>query len=55
MIDTFAIAGSPEHCREALGKIVEAGVDHPVAFEIPGVDPQTTIRSVADHLLPHFL
>ena len=55
MIDTFAIAGSPEHCREALSKVVDAGVKHPVAFEIPGVDPRTTIRSVREHLMPHFL
>ena len=55
MIDTFAIAGSPDHCREALAKVVDAGVRHPVAFEIPGVDPRQTIRSVREHLMPHFL
>jgi 5,10-methylenetetrahydromethanopterin reductase len=55
MIDTFAIAGSPERCREGLAAIVEAGVRHPIAFEIPGVDPQVTIRSVHEHLMPHFL
>jgi 5,10-methylenetetrahydromethanopterin reductase len=55
MIDTFAIAGSPEHCREQLGKIVDAGVTRPVAFEIPGVPAQQTIESVHRHLMPHFL
>ncbi len=55
MIDTFAIAGTPEHCREQLAKVVDAGVRHPVAFEIPGVDPLVTIRSVREHLMPHFL
>jgi 5,10-methylenetetrahydromethanopterin reductase len=54
-IDTFAIAGSPEHCREALGKVVDAGVRHPVAFEIPGTPPEETIASVRRHLMPHFL
>lgn len=55
MIDAFAIAGSPERCREAFAKIVEAGVTHPVAFEIHGTDPEKTIRDVHTHLLPHFL
>ena len=55
MIDTFAIAGSPEHCREQLAAVVDAGVRHPVAFEVPGVDPLSTIRSVREHLMPHFL
>jgi 5,10-methylenetetrahydromethanopterin reductase len=55
LIDEFAIAGSPEHCREALAKIVEAGVSHPVAFEIHGVDPEKTIRDVHAHIVPYFL
>jgi len=55
MIDTFAIAGTPEHCREQLAKVIDAGVRSPVAFEIPGIDPLTTIRSVREHLMPHFL
>ncbi len=55
MIDTFAIAGSPDHCREQLRKIVDAGVTRPVAFEIPGVPAQQTIESVHRHLMPHFL
>jgi 5,10-methylenetetrahydromethanopterin reductase len=55
MVDTFAIAGSPARCRERLSEIVAAGVDHPIAFEVPGVDPEETIRAVHDHLMPHFL
>ena len=55
MVDTFAIAGSPARCREALGEIVAAGVSHPIAFEVPGVDPEKTIRTVHEHLMPHFL
>jgi 5,10-methylenetetrahydromethanopterin reductase len=55
MIDTYAIAGSPRHCRAALGRIVDAGVRHPVAFEIPGVAPEQTITAVHRHLMPHFL
>jgi 5,10-methylenetetrahydromethanopterin reductase len=55
MVDAFAIAGSPERCREGLARIVEAGVTSPVAFEIAGVDPEVTIRAVHTHLMPHFL
>ncbi len=55
MIDTFTIAGSPARCRETLDEIVAAGVNHPIAFEVPGVDPEVTIRAVREHLMPHFL
>jgi 5,10-methylenetetrahydromethanopterin reductase len=55
IVDQFAIAGTPDRCREALTKIVEAGVTHPVAFEIHGTDPEQTIRDVHTHLMPHFL
>jgi 5,10-methylenetetrahydromethanopterin reductase len=55
IIDTFAIAGGPEHCRAALAELVDAGIQHPVAFEIPGVAPDETLASVHRHLMPHFL
>jgi alkanesulfonate monooxygenase SsuD/methylene tetrahydromethanopterin reductase-like flavin-dependent oxidoreductase (luciferase family) len=55
MVDTFAIAGSPARCREGLAEIVAAGVSHPIAFEVPGVAPEQTIRAVHEHLMPHFL
>jgi alkanesulfonate monooxygenase SsuD/methylene tetrahydromethanopterin reductase-like flavin-dependent oxidoreductase (luciferase family) len=55
MIDTFAIAGSPERCRAALAELVEAGIQHPVAFEIPGVSPDETLAGVHRYLMPHFL
>ena len=55
VIDTFAIAGSPERCREGLAKIIDAGVTSPVAFEIPGINAEQMIRDVHQYLLPHFL
>ncbi|HSE98435.1 MAG TPA: LLM class flavin-dependent oxidoreductase [Blastocatellia bacterium] len=55
MVDTFAIAGNAERCREGLAKVIEAGVTHPIAFEIPGVSPEKTMRDVHTHLMPHFL
>jgi hypothetical protein len=30
-------------------------VTSPIAFEVPGIDPDKTIRDVAAHLMPHFL
>ncbi len=55
IIDSFAIAGGPERCREGLARIIEAGVTHPIFFEIPGVPMEETIRSVHKYLAPHFL
>jgi alkanesulfonate monooxygenase SsuD/methylene tetrahydromethanopterin reductase-like flavin-dependent oxidoreductase (luciferase family) len=54
-IDAFAIAGSPERCRDGLAQLVEAGVDSPAAFEVPGVNPADALRAVHRHLMPHFL
>ncbi len=55
MIDTFAIAGSPARCRENLARLVEAGLDCPVFFELPGYPPEQLIRDIHVHLMPHFL
>jgi 5,10-methylenetetrahydromethanopterin reductase len=55
MVDTFAVAGSPERCRESFAKLVEAGIRHPVAFEIPGTPIEETIESVHRYLMAHFL
>lgn len=55
MIDTLAVAGTPEHCRERLARVIEAGVRVPIAFEVPGVSPEKTIRDVQTHLMPYFL
>lgn len=55
IIDQFAIAGTPDRCRDAMAKIVDAGVTHPVAFEIHGLNPEQIIRDVHTHLMPHFL
>lgn len=55
IIDTFAIAGGPDRCRDGLKKILDAGITNPVFFEIPGVPPEKIIRAVHQHLMPHFL
>jgi 5,10-methylenetetrahydromethanopterin reductase len=55
MIDTFAIAGSPARCRENLSRLVEAGMNAAVFFEVPGVPPQKTFDDVCTHLMPYFI
>ena len=55
IIDTFAIAGGPDRCRDGLNKLLQAGVTHPIFFEIPGVPAEKTIQSVHQYLMPHFL
>lgn len=55
MIDTFTIAGSPARCREILSKLVDAGLDSPVFFEVPGIAAEQLIRDVHVHLMPYFL
>lgn len=55
MIDTFAIAGSPSRCRETLSRLVEAGLDSPVFFEVPGIGAEQLIREIHVHLMPQFL
>lgn len=54
MIDTFTIAGSPSRCRENMARLVEAGMNTPVFFEVPGVPPRKTMDDVRKHLIPHF-
>ncbi|MGH7864929.1 MAG: LLM class flavin-dependent oxidoreductase, partial [Candidatus Binataceae bacterium] len=55
IIDTFTVAGSPARCRELLTRLVEAGVNAPVFFEVPGIPAEQTIRDIHQHLMPHFL
>lgn len=55
IIDTFAVAGTPAHCVRRLGDLVEAGLDVPIVYEIPGVSPEQTITAVQQYLFPEFL
>lgn len=55
IIDTLAIAGSPARCRDALRRFVDAGITSAVAFEIPGVSFERTIRETHAHLMGAFL
>jgi 5,10-methylenetetrahydromethanopterin reductase len=55
IIDTFAIAGSPETCVRRMAEFVDAGLDIPIVFEIPGVSPKETIDNVKRYFFSEFL
>jgi 5,10-methylenetetrahydromethanopterin reductase len=52
MIDTFAIAGRPSECVEALLRLQGAGVQMPIAFDVLGPNPVTAIRLIAQEIVP---
>lgn len=54
LVDTFAVAGTPADCVRRLAAFVDAGLDIPIAYEIPGVNPEQTIDDVQRHLFPAF-
>ena len=54
MLDTFTLAGSPTRCRENLARLIEAGMNAPVFFEVPGIPPQQTMDDAQRHLMPYF-
>ena len=54
VIDSFAIAGSPAHCRKKMAEFVVAGVEVPIAMEIPGTSPEQTIAALKRYLVPEF-
>ncbi len=49
VVDDLFIHGSPEECREHIGRYVEAGVDTPAlsVMGFAGVDPMQAIRDLA--------
>lgn len=55
MIDTLAVAGSYQRCREILAGIIDAGITSPVLFFPPPTNFAQTARAVAEHIFPHFL
>ena len=49
VVDELIIHGSPDECREHIGRYVEAGVDTPALAVMPfaGVDPLQAVRDLA--------
>ena len=52
MIDTLAVAGTPEQCHRALSRLAEAGLDVPVAFLPPGPPVSEQLTQLHDALAP---
>jgi alkanesulfonate monooxygenase SsuD/methylene tetrahydromethanopterin reductase-like flavin-dependent oxidoreductase (luciferase family) len=51
-VDTFALAGTPDHARTRLSAWVEAGLDTPIALPIGETDPIEQIQFIAAELGP---
>ena len=51
VVENLCIAGTPAECRDRLKKLNEAGVDMPIAFEIPSVSPMDSLRLIAKAVL----
>jgi len=47
LIDKFAIAGEEAECKEKIISFVKAGVNYPIASEIPGVPLEDTMKSIS--------
>jgi len=54
MIDTYAIAGTPDDCRTSLRRWAEAGLDAPVAVPVPGPDVEEQIELYGRELAPYW-
>ncbi len=55
MIDALAITGSPERCREALGRLIEVGVSHPMVVLPQGMDSEDNVRHLYTRVVQHLL
>ncbi|MBI4611020.1 MAG: LLM class flavin-dependent oxidoreductase [Candidatus Rokubacteria bacterium] len=52
LLETFAVAGTPDECRRALSRWAEAGLDAPVAVPAPGLDPVEQLQFLGSELAP---
>jgi 5,10-methylenetetrahydromethanopterin reductase len=52
LVDTFAVAGTPEQCRLALRRWAEAGLDTPIAVVPPGPDLVQQLDLIGTELAP---
>ena len=51
-IDTFALAGTPDHARRRLAEWVEAGIDAPIALPAGDADPVEQLGLIGAELGP---
>lgn len=50
MLDTFAIAGTPEECRQKLRLLYDAGLTQPVLFDYSLIPMEENMRRVKEYL-----
>jgi 5,10-methylenetetrahydromethanopterin reductase len=52
MVDTLAVAGTPEDCRRALARLAEAGLDAPIAVLPAGPPLAAQLAALGETLVP---
>ena len=52
MIDTLAVAGTPDQCGRALRRLAEAGLDVPIAIVPGGMDMAEQLAFIGETLVP---
>jgi alkanesulfonate monooxygenase SsuD/methylene tetrahydromethanopterin reductase-like flavin-dependent oxidoreductase (luciferase family) len=54
LVESMAIAGTPSHCTERLQEFLDAGLKTPIFYEVPGPDRGSSLRLIADEIIPSF-
>jgi 5,10-methylenetetrahydromethanopterin reductase len=52
MVESLAVAGTPDDCRRALARLADAGLDVPVAVVPPGPPLADQLARLGDTLAP---
>ena len=59
VIDRYAIAGSPERCKERIARLVDAGVNSFILIDHSNygavIDIESTMRVFQEKIMPEFL
>lgn len=53
MLESLCVVGDVESCIKQLQEMVDAGVNTPVAFPVPGTDPVETAQVVGEFVAPN--
>lgn len=54
IVNTVAVAGTPEECEASVRALIDAGADEIVFFPMPAAATEDLVRRVASDLLPRF-
>ncbi|MCK5238641.1 MAG: LLM class flavin-dependent oxidoreductase [Candidatus Thorarchaeota archaeon] len=53
MVQSLGIVGNVESCLKQIQEIVDAGVNTPVLFPVPGINVIETVTTIAEEIVPH--